>query len=315
MQTFSSLSEAAASGTVSGSALCLGNFDGVHRGHQALFEAAARVGPVAALTFEPHPGAVLQPALAPRRIATPERKLELLAAAGVARCVVQPFSRDFARTTPGAFEALLFDALKIAAAVVGGDFTYGQARAGTVETLARAAAERGASVVVVPPVTADGAVISSTRIREYVLEGRVEAAQTMLGRPFDLDGVVVKGQQRGRTIGFPTANVATPNELRPAAGVYAIRVRARAGWYGGACNLGVKPTFGGSDVTLECHLFDFSGDLYGQSLRVEFLARLRPEQRFAGLEALKAQIERDVLAARAVVNRVGAHTGPHGSNA
>jgi riboflavin kinase / FMN adenylyltransferase len=307
MQTFSSLSQTA--GALRGCAACLGNFDGVHLGHQALFARAATLGPVVAVTFDPHPGKVLQPDLAPRLIATFDRKVELLGAAGVHACVVQPFSREFARTTPAAFEALLFETLGARAVVVGSDFTYGSARAGTVETLALAATTRGAQVAVVAPVTVEGVVVSSSRVREYVLEGRVAAAARLLGRPFDLDGVVVKGAQRGRTIGFPTANVDTLNELRPAAGVYAITVRlADDRTFGGACNIGTKPTFGGTEVTIECNLFDFSGDLYGQRVRVAFLEQLRPEQRFSGLDALKAQIERDVVAARAIVNRAFAPT-------
>lgn len=304
MLTFPSLTAAGDAHGLKGFAVCLGNFDGVHLGHQALFAAAAKLGPVGVVTFDPHPGKVLQPDLAPRLIATPERKLELLAQAGVVACVVQPFSRDFARTTPGEFEALLFDRLEVKAVVVGADFTYGSKRSGSVDTLRHAAEQRGAHVGIVAPVSLEGVVVSSTKVREYVLEGRVEAAARLLGRPFDLSGVVVTGAQRGRTIGFPTANVDTPNELRPAAGVYAVLVTLPSGAvHGGACNLGVKPTFDGQNVTIECNLFDFSGDLYGQQVRVAFLERLRPEQRFSGLEALKAQIERDVVAARAVINR------------
>lgn len=304
MQTYSSLVEAGRAGNLRGCAASLGNFDGVHLGHQALFARAATLGRVVAVTFDPHPGKVLHPELAPRLIATSARKLELLAAAGVHACVVQPFTREFARTAPAEFEALLFETLGAQAVVVGADFTYGKARAGTVERLKGAALAAGATVSIVEPVTLEGVVVSSSRVREYVLEGRVEAAARMLGRPFDLDGVVVKGAQRGRTIGFPTANVDTPNELRPAAGVYAIEVRLADGRrVGGACNIGTKPTVGGGEVTIECHLFELAEDLYGQTLRVAFLERLRSEQRFSGLDALKAQIERDVVAARVVFNR------------
>ncbi len=304
MQRFSSIDEAARSGAVRGSAVCLGNFDGVHLGHQALFAAARGLGSPVVLTFEPHPGKVLQPELAPRLLATPARKLELLEAAGVSVCIGHPFTKDFSRTTPAEFEALLFDSLAAGAVVVGADFTYGSKRAGSVATLERAASARGARLSVVRPVTVGGVVVSSSKIREYVLEGRVDAAAKLLGRPFDLDGLVVMGFQRGRTIGFPTANVDTLNEVRPAAGVYAIEVTLPdARRFGGACNIGTKPTFGANEVTIECHLFDFAGDLYGARLRVAFLERLRAEQRFSSIDALKAQIERDVAAARAVVDR------------
>jgi riboflavin kinase/FMN adenylyltransferase len=161
----------------------------------------------------------------------------------------------------------------------------------------------------VAPVTVDGVVASSSRVRELILEGRVGAACRLLDRPFDLDGTVVRGAGRGRGIGFPTANVDTQNELRPAPGVYVIRVRFQGEpggpWRPGVANIGVKPTFGGTEVTIEAHLFDFSGDLYGQDLRVQFLERLRPEQRFGSVAELVGQIKRDVEAARTVIARAG----------
>ncbi len=304
MKVFASLA-AAATGELRGASACLGNFDGVHLGHQALFREAARHGPVVAVTFQPHPGKVLQPDLAPRLICQQSRKLELLEAAGVSAVVVQPFSLEYAKSTPAAFEQSLFTGLGARAAVVGGDFTYGAKRAGSVETLRAAAETVGAAVFVVPPVTIDGVVVSSSKVREYVLEGRVEAAARLLGRPFDLEGSVVPGAGRGRTIGFPTANIDTTNELRPAPGVYAVRVQSQGTWFGGAANIGVKPTFGGTEVTIEAHLFDFSQDLYGQKLRVQFLERLRAEKRFGSVAELTGQIARDVEAARAAVARVG----------
>ena len=302
-----SLAEA---GALRGAAVALGNFDGVHLGHQALVREAARHGRPAAVTFQPHPGKVLQPVLAPKLITLLPRKLELLEAAGAGAVVVQPFTSDYARTTPAEFEAQLFDVLGAAHAVVGADFTYGARRAGTVEALRRAGAARGAAVHVVPAVTVDGVVVSSSRVREYLLEGRVEAARQLLGRAFDLDGTVVPGDGRGRQIGVPTANVDTQNELRPAAGVYAVTVRfgEADGWgerRAGAANIGVKPTFGGTEGTVEVHLLDFSGDLYGRELRVEFLERLRAEQRFGSVAELVGQIRRDVEAARGAVARAG----------
>jgi riboflavin kinase/FMN adenylyltransferase len=293
---------------LAGCALALGNFDGVHLGHQALFAEARRHGvPAAALTFQPHPGKVLQPELAPKLITLLPRKLELFEAQGLAAAVVQPFSLEYARTSPRDFEAALLDVLGARHVVVGYDFTYGAARGGTVDTLRAAASARGAQVHVVAPVTVDGVVASSTKVREYILEGRVSAAHRLLGRPFDLDGTVVTGQGRGRGLGFPTANVDTQNELRPAPGVYAIRVRFRAepegSWRPGVANIGVKPTFGGNAVTIEAHLLDFSGDLYGKELRVQFLEHLRPERRFGSVAELVGQIKRDVEAARTVIAR------------
>jgi riboflavin kinase/FMN adenylyltransferase len=306
MKVFHSVAEARA---LAGGALALGNFDGVHLGHQALFAEARRHGPAGALTFHPHPGKVLQPDLAPKLINLLPRKLELFEQYGLTAAVVQPFNREYARTPAAAFEEALLDSPGVGARhlVVGSDFTYGAGRAGTVATLREAAARRGAEVHVVSPVTVDGVVASSSRVREYILEGRVSAAHRLLGRPFDLDGTVVPGAGRGRGIGFPTANVDTQNELRPAPGVYAIRVRVKGEaqplWRPGAANIGVKPTFGGSVVTIEAHLLDFSGDLYGKELRVQFLERLRPEQRFGSVTELAGQIKRDIEAARTVIAR------------
>jgi riboflavin kinase/FMN adenylyltransferase len=300
MKVLHSLEDARA---LAGVALALGNFDGVHLGHRALFKEAAAHGRPGALTFEPHPGKVLQPELAPRLITPLPRKLQLMEAAGLDVAVVLPFTLDFARTPARDFEVMLFDRARLPAVVVGRDYTYGAHRTGTVVTLAEAALARGAVVAVVDPITVGGVVASSSRIREYILEGRVGAARALLGRPFDLDGVVVKGDGRGRSIGFPTANVDTHGELLPASGVYAVRVRTPGGWHGGAANIGTKPTFGGSAVTVEVHLLDWSGDLYGQEVRVEFLERLRAERRFASVSELTAQIQRDVEEARVVLAR------------
>ena len=303
MKVLHSLDDARA---LAGVALALGNFDGVHLGHRALFKEAAEHGRPGALTFEPHPGKVLQPELAPRLITPLPRKLQLLEGAGLDVVVVLPFTLDFARTPARDFEAMLLDQARIRAVVVGRDYTYGAQRAGTVVTLTEAAMSRGAVVAVVDPVTVNGVVASSSRIREYILEGRVGAARALLGRPFDLDGVVVKGDGRGRSIGFPTANVDTHGELLPASGVYAVRVRTGERWHGGAANIGTKPTFGGSAVTVEVHLLDWAGDLYGQEVRVEFLERLRAERRFASVSELTTQIRRDVEEARVVLARTSA---------
>lgn len=291
-----------------GCALAMGNFDGVHLGHQSLFRRAGQLGSPAALTFDPHPGKVLQPELAPKLITLLPRKLELLEQYGLEAVVVQPFTREYARTSPPDFESSILDTLGARYLVVGSDFTYGAQRKGTVKRLAAAAKSRHAQVQVAPPVSVDGVVVSSSRVREYILEGRVSAAQRLLGRFFDLDGVVVPGQGRGRQIGFPTANVDTENELRPAAGVYAVRVRlavdpARENWLPGAANIGTKPTFGGTEVTIEVHLLGFSGELYEKRLRVQFVDRIRSEQRFGSVPELTAQISRDLESARTAIAR------------
>jgi riboflavin kinase/FMN adenylyltransferase len=291
-------------------ALAIGNFDGVHLGHQALFKAAQTAGgPLAALTFEPHPARVLAPQYAPPLICEHPRKLELLAAQGVTDLVEQPFDAAFAGTPPARFVEMLV-ATGVSEVVVGHDFTYGKGRSGTVETLREGLQQGSVRLRVIPPVAVNGLVCSSTKIREFVLEGRLEAANMLLGRPFDVDGEVVRGVGRGRKLGVPTANLRTTNELLPAIGVYAVRARidGEPGVLGGAANLGLNPTFrenaalaggqGQPPLSLEVHLFEFDRDIYGRRLRVEFVSRLREERRFPGIEALKAQIAADIASAR-----------------
>ena len=297
---------------LTGGAVAIGNFDGVHLGHQALFAAARRdagKGPVAALTFEPHPARLLAPQYAPPLICELPRKRELIAACGVTDLIEQPFTPAFAATEPARFVEMLL-ATGVAEVVVGHDFTYGKGRAGTVESLRLATEERGVRLHVVAPVTVGGLVCSSTKVREFVLEGRVEAANMLLGRPFDLSGEVVRGAGRGRKLGWPTANIRTRNELLPAVGVYAVRAQLLPQGTAllGAANLGLNPTFrqdaalagaaGQPPLSLEVFLFDFEQDIYGETLRVEFVHRLREERRFAGVEPLKAQIAQDVERAR-----------------
>ena len=297
--------------------LAIGNFDGVHLGHQALFKAAQH-RPLAALTFEPHPARVLAPQYAPPLICELPRKRELIAACGVTDLIEQPFTPEFAATEPPQFIEMLV-ATGVAEVVVGHDFTYGKGRAGTADSLRVGLEERGVHLHVVAPVTVNGLVCSSTKVREFVLEGRVEAANMILGRPFDLQGEVVKGAGRGRKLGWPTANIRTSNELLPAVGVYAVRAHLLGTpSYGvpptsdpplqGAANLGLNPTFrqdaalagaaGRPPLSLEVFLFDFDQDIYGRVLRVEFVHRLREERRFPNVEALKAQIAQDVGQAR-----------------
>src|SRR5260370_19237319 len=230
-------------------AAAIGNFDGVHLGHQALFEAAGRAGaslggPVCAVTVEPHPARVLAPAYAPPLICELSRKRDLIAACGVTDLVEQPFTPQFAATEPARFVEML-NATGVGEVVVGHDFTYGKGRAGTVDSLRVGLEERGVRLHVVPPVSVNGVVCSSTKVREFVLEGRVEAANMLLGRPFDLQGEVVKGAGRGRKLGWPTANIRTHNELLPAVGVYAVRARLLPDGdpLCGAANLGLNPTF------------------------------------------------------------------------
>ncbi len=315
MRRFHSIGEAAASGALRGGALAIGNLDGVHLGHRALLEraralASGRGVAAGVLTFEPHPVRVLRPRLAPPLLTSLPRKLELLAAAGVEVVVVQPFDLAWAATPAADFVERDLRALGVRDVVVGWDFTAGHERA-RVETLRPLLAASGLALQVVEPVTEGGLTVSSTKIREFLLEGNVEGAALLLARPYDLDGEVARGAGRGRGLGFATANVAT-TALLPAGGVYAVRALVGGASPGGAgamahagvCNVGVKPTVDPSGpVSAEVHLFDFDGrDLYGEAIRLAFVARLREERRFPSVEALRAQIALDAERARALLD-------------
>jgi riboflavin kinase / FMN adenylyltransferase len=334
MQIYRSLASTA--GALGGCAVAIGNFDGVHLGHRRLFElarerAASRGAPTAALTFEPHPVRVLRPALAPPLVTPLPRKLELLAACGLDAAVVQPFDAAYAASPAEEFVARdLCGHLRVADVVVGPDFTAGRDRA-RVDRLRTFLEARGVRLTVAEPVTADGLVVSSTKIREFLLEGNVEGAALLLGRAHDVDGTVERGAGRGRGFGFATANVRT-DAMLPANGVYAVRAQlleeASVGAAGGGCpgasgehegagavtgplifnavcNVGVKPTVQESGpVVAEAHLLGFDGrDLYGERLRLAFVARIRDERRFPSVDALKAQIADDVARAQALLSR------------
>jgi riboflavin kinase / FMN adenylyltransferase len=288
------------------SAVAVGNFDGVHRGHQALVGAAvarARTAGEAAvvLTFDPHPAAVLRPQAAPAALTTLAQKQELVAALGVDRLVVVPFDARLAALAPEAFATeVLQQSVGARHVVVGESFRFGRGRAGDPRALEELGRTRGFGVEVVPPVMEEGRPISSSRVREALAGGRVDEAQRLLGRPYFVDGVVVRGDARGRTLGFPTANLRPEPQILPARGVYAAQCRLADGSERAAVvNVGERPTFGGGRVTLEAHLPGFDGDLYDARLRVSFHHFLRAEQRFASAEALVAQIRADVEAARA----------------
>ncbi|MGH7088013.1 MAG: bifunctional riboflavin kinase/FAD synthetase [Stellaceae bacterium] len=306
------LRHARVGGAFRGAVLAIGNFDGVHLGHQTvLAEARARAraagAPFAVLTFEPHPRSVFQPGSAPFRLTPLRDKVRLLAGLGVDLLVTHRFDLGFAQKSAETFvRELLAEGLGVRQVVVGYDFVFGHGRQGTPALLRAEGARHGFSVSVVDPVAnASGALYRSTLIREHLVAGRPREAALLLGRSWEIGGRVRMGDRLGRSIGFPTANLTFANYLRPAAGVYAVRVGLGQGkaarWYGGAANLGWRPTVGGQDLRLEVHLFEFSGDLYGQRLCVAFIEHLRPEQRFAGLEALTAQIARDCERARELV--------------
>jgi riboflavin kinase/FMN adenylyltransferase len=295
--------------------VAVGKFDGVHRGHQAVLaamvRAAARSGArAAALTFEPHPMEVLRPGSMPPLLATREDRARLLLATGVERVVELRFDAEMANVPAEDFVAeLLVRRGGVRRLYAGPDWRFGRGGAGTVETARRVGAPLGLEVRVQPPRTWKGAPISSSRIREALLAGRVGEGRDMLGRVYDVPGTVVHGQGRGRDVGFPTANVEVGHRLvLPGAGVYAVRVQVDGTWRPGVANLGTRPTFAaGGPQVLEAHIFDFAGNLSGAWVRVAFAARLRGEHRFSGVEALRAQIRRDAARARAYL---GVRDGP-----
>lgn len=292
-----------------GAAVAIGNFDGVHRGHRAVLDAARALVPGAApgvLTFEPHPREVLQPDRAPARLTPLAAKLRLLREAGARFVQVLRFDRALIAMPAEAFvREVLVERLGAAGVAVGQDFRFGHGRGGDPALLTWLGPILGFRASVVTPLAVDGEPCSSTRVRELLGDGHVALAAALLGRPHAVEGRVVRGDGRGRQIGFPTANLALRGRrpMLPAAGVYAVTVRPRPGGavvWPGVANLGHRPTFEGRELRLEVHLLDRGPDLYGTPLEVGFVERLRGEMRFDGIESLRAQIARDVAQARAV---------------
>jgi riboflavin kinase/FMN adenylyltransferase len=286
--------------------LALGNFDGVHLGHQAIFRqvltrAQALGGTSMVFTFDPHPARVINPEKAPPLLTTFEQKMRLIAALGIGVGLRVRFTDTFARQPPEAFiRDILVDQIGVRHLVVGYDCRFGHRRAGTAELLQEMAETYGYQVTVVPPITEAGMMVSSSNIRQLVTQGQVEDANRLLGRYYAVEGTVIKGFQRGRTIGFPTANVDVINDVIPQTGVYAVRVEWQEKRYDGVANVGYNPTFANQALSVEAHLFDFEADLYGESIRVEFLRKIRDERKFASVDDLTAQIARDSATAHGI---------------
>lgn len=296
-----------------GTVVTVGSFDGIHRGHQAVLAEIvrrARARGLASLlvTFDPHPLEVVNPAAAPRLLTLPDEKRELLAQTELDRVVLLPFTRELAQLAP---EAFVRDVLRgrygMQELVLGYDHGFGRGRAGDVEVVRRLGREDGFAVDVVDAVRENGQPISSTLIRAAVAHGDLDSAARWLGRPYSLLGVVERGAGRGRTIGIPTINLAPPDarKLLPPDGVYAVWVGWRGGRWGGMMNQGPRPTFGVTARALEIHLFDFAGELYGETVKVEWVRRLRDVETFASREALVRQLGRDARAARDSLNLEG----------
>jgi riboflavin kinase/FMN adenylyltransferase len=294
-----------------GAVVTLGNFDGFHRGHQAVLieaaKAADRLGsPLCVLTQEPHPRAFFRPDLPPFRLSSLRAKASYLEEFGVDILVVLHFDAKLASTLAQDFVlGTLVGKLGVRHVVVGYDYRFGKGRGGGTGVLQQMAEMEGFGVTVVEPSTADGTIHSSTGIREALKEGRPYDAAALLGHWWTIDGRIEEGDQRGRTIGFPTANLPIDNLLEPKLGVYAVRARIEDGSYkgrhDGVANIGIRPTVGAEHVLFEVHLLDFSGDLYGRHLHAEIVEFIRPERKFNGLEALKAQIAKDADEARRIL--------------
>ncbi len=290
-----------------GAAVALGNFDGVHLGHAGVIRAAhaARPNrPVAVLTFEPHPRGFFRPQDPPFRLMLAAERAAALAALGVGILYELPFDQTFSDLSAEQFVAeVLHEGLGAAHLACGGDFAFGHRRGGDTEFLAWRAERLGMGLTIVPPIHDAQGPVTSTRIRRLLQDGYPERAALLLGRPHTIRGEVMHGDARGRTIGFPTANIPLGQHLEPARGVYAVSTRLPDGTVvKGVANLGQRPTVGGEESRLEAHLFDFDGDIYGVELAVALHQYLRPEQKFASFEALRSQIALDAAEARRLLD-------------
>ena len=305
MVIFKSISEI--KGQLPHPVVTIGNFDGVHLGHREIFRrvrelARAKEGVSVVVTFVPHPLEVVSPSTGVRLITTPKEKESLIEASGIDYLLEIPFDLAFAAIPAEQFVAkVLVDAIGIETLVIGYDYAFGRGRAGDVTLLRQLGEQFFFSVQLLEPVSNGATVYSSTAVRNMVSQGDVQGVVSVLGRHYSVTGTVVHGHQRGRALGFPTANLATEKELLPAAGVYAVKARIGSVLYDGACNIGTNPTFGNEKLSLEVFLFDFDGELYGREVTLFFMDRLRGELRFPDAEALKEAIAADVARCRSIL--------------
>ena len=291
--------------------LALGNFDGVHRGHRKILDRVRRVATehgatAVVMTFDPHPPRVVRPDKAPALLMTLAQKLETMQDAGVQAAAIVRFTHELSRWSPEEFvRTVLVEWLHVAEVWVGANFLFGHDRTGNFSLLRTLGARDGFKAEKIDPVRYKDFVVSSTRIRRLVAEGRIDEAGALLGHQYFIDGKVVSGDRRGRTIGFPTANLCTENELLPPLGVYATTATIDGVVRGSVTNVGVRPTVDNSGRTvIETHVFDFDRDLYDARIRIGFVQRLRDERAFDGLEALKTQIGADCARARGLFDRL-----------
>lgn len=293
-----------------GASVAMGNFDGVHLGHQSVIDLARRAdAPLGVVTFEPHPRQVFAPDAPPFRLMNAEARANRLARLGVVQLYELPFDMGLAALSPDAFvRQVLLDGLGVRHVVVGADFSFGKGRAGRAEDLASLGQAAGIEVTIAPLVKAGGVEISSTAIRAALADGRPRDAHAMLGHWHRIEGAVLHGEKRGRELGYPTANMSVAGLHLPKLGVYAVKVDVLTGpfkgSYHGAASLGVRPMFGENVPNLETFILDFKGDLYGEHLSVAFVDYLRPELTFDGLPALIAQMDTDCARAREILARM-----------
>jgi len=291
--------------------LALGNFDGVHRGHRKILDRVRRVAgergaTSVVMTFDPHPPRVVRPDKAPPLLMTKAQKLEAIAEAGVQGAAIVRFTAELSRWDPETFvRTVLVDWLRVGEVWVGANFLFGHDRSGNFSLLRVLGGRYGFKAEKIDPVRYKDFVVSSTRVRRLVSEGRVDEAGALLGRQYSIDGTVMRGDQRGRTIGFPTANLCTENELLPPHGVYATTALIGHIVHASVTNIGTRPTVDASGRTvIETHIFDFDRDLYGQPMRIGFVQRLRDERAFESLDALRAQIDADCRRSRVLFQRL-----------
>jgi riboflavin kinase/FMN adenylyltransferase len=287
--------------------LTIGNFDGVHKGHVFLFDkvkerAQALQGQSAVMTFEPHPIRVMKPGNGPPLITPLKEKLDLISKSGMDVIFCIPFTREFAAISARNFvEDILLKKIGIKELVVGYDYTFGHERRGDISLLGEMGEKLGFKIHIIEPVYIDRRLVSSTSIRKLVREGDLSLAEAFLGRHYQICGMVIKGENRGgRLLGFPTANLKVVDELIPRMGVYAVTLYVEEGTYNGVTNIGTNPTFGEHALSVETHLLDFSGDLLGKTIRINFLQRLRDEKTFDTLKDLSDQIAEDIRVAKAL---------------
>ncbi|PIS38514.1 MAG: bifunctional riboflavin kinase/FAD synthetase [Nitrospirae bacterium CG_4_9_14_3_um_filter_53_35] len=294
----------------------LGNYDGVHLGHQQIFrkviESARRHNGAAVIfTFEPHPLQVLSPSTCPPLLNTFRRKMELFESFGIDLVICAEFTRDFASISPEDFvKEILVEKIGVKEIFVGYDYAFGRGKQGTTEALIRMGGQYHFKALIVEAYTLNGEVVSATRIRELVQEGKMEDTARMLGRLYATEGIVVPGDHRGKSLGFPTANIEPHNQIYPKPGVYAVQVEHRGRRLNGVVNIGTHPTFGEGKTTIEVHIFDFHEEIYGQFVRILYAKRIRDEIAFKNKEELIRRIQKDIEAAEKIfkiIKTQGAH--------